>query len=123
MLMGSPSMWSTTSTMCSNTRGPAISPPLVTWPLSIMAVSPALVHSISLRVHPLICARLPASELTLSSHTVCIESTTASAGRCWSRASSTSSSPVAGRRYRSSPDIPRRSARIFTWTADSSPET
>ena len=29
-LIGSPSMWSTASTMCSSIRGPAMSPPLVT---------------------------------------------------------------------------------------------
>ena len=43
----SPSKWSTTSTRCSSTRGPAIEPSLVTWPTSTVVMLRVLATRIS----------------------------------------------------------------------------
>ena len=47
----SPSKYSTASTMCSSTRGPASAPSLVTWPTSTRAKLPALASRISSNEH------------------------------------------------------------------------
>ena len=86
-LIGSPSMYRTTSTMCSSTRGPAMSPPLVTCPVMTTGTPAPLAHSSRERVHSLICVALPGLEDDPSSDSVCMESTTTSGGlRCSSSA-------------------------------------
>ena len=60
----SPSKYSTVSTMCSSTRGPASEPSLVTWPTSTMAVPVALAVRVSCAAHSRTCATEPGAELS-----------------------------------------------------------
>ncbi|CPP36880.1 Uncharacterised protein [Bordetella pertussis] len=47
----SPSKYSTVSTMCSSTRGPASAPSLVTWPIITMAMPVCLASRVSCAAH------------------------------------------------------------------------
>ena len=76
----SPSKYSTVSTMCSSTRGPASAPSLVTWPTSTMQVPPALAARVRCAAHSRTCATEPGAEVSWSEYTVWIESITATAG-------------------------------------------
>ena len=77
----SPSRYSTTSTMCSRVRGPAMAPSLVTWPTSTMG-TPVSLATVSRRATAsrtwLGLPGAPAASVAL---TVWTESTTASGGR------------------------------------------
>ncbi len=62
LLCVSPSKYSTVSTMCSSTRGPASAPSLVTWPTSTMAVPLALAARVRCAAHSRTCATEPGAE-------------------------------------------------------------
>ena len=76
----SPSKYSTVSTMCSSTRGPASAPSLVTWPTSTMREPLALATRVRCAAHSRTCATEPGAEVSWSEYTVWIESITATAG-------------------------------------------
>jgi hypothetical protein len=80
----SPSKCSTTSTMCSSTRGPAMLPSLVTCPTSISAKPCVFAARISSNAAARTCVTLPGAESTPSVHIVWIESITtkAASGNC-----------------------------------------
>ena len=62
----SPSKYSTVSTMCSSTRGPASAPSLVTCPTSTMAVPLLLAVRVSCAAHSRTCDTLPGAEVSAS---------------------------------------------------------
>ena len=62
----SPSKYSTVSTMCSSTRGPASAPSLVTWPTSTTAVPLALAKRVRCAAHSRTCATEPGAEVSWS---------------------------------------------------------
>mmetsp|Transcript_6031 Transcript_6031/g.24077 ORF Transcript_6031/g.24077 Transcript_6031/m.24077 type:complete len:313 (-) Transcript_6031:3500-4438(-) len=66
LLCVSPSKYSTVSTMCSSTRGPASAPSLVTWPTSTIAQPLALAVRVSWAAHSRTCATEPGAELSCS---------------------------------------------------------
>ena len=76
----SPSKYSTVSTMCSSTRGPAIAPSLVTWPTRMMVMPLLLARRVSCAAHSRTCATEPGAEVSCSEYTVWMESITATSG-------------------------------------------
>ena len=64
------SKYSTVSTMCSSTRGPAICPSLVTWPTSSTAVPPAFAKRTSSAVHSRSCETAPGAASMRSEYMV-----------------------------------------------------
>ena len=76
----SPSKWSTTSTRCSSTRGPAIEPSLVTWPTSTVVMLRVLATRISAAATSLTWVTPPGTPSTSPAPMVWIESTTSSVG-------------------------------------------
>ncbi len=64
LLWVSPSKYSTVSTMCSSTRGPASAPSLVTWPTSTIAVPLALAARVRWAAHSRTCATEPGAEVS-----------------------------------------------------------
>ena len=62
----SPSKYSTVSTMCSSTRGPAMAPSLVTWPTRMIAVPVCLAWRVSCAAHSRTCATEPGAEVSAS---------------------------------------------------------
>ena len=66
LLCVSPSKYSTVSTMCSSTRGPASAPSFVTWPTSTMAVPLLLAMRVSCAAHSRTCATEPGAEVSWS---------------------------------------------------------
>ena len=93
----SPSKYSTVSTRCSSSRGPAIAPSLVTWPTTNVAQPVRFANSISTCVQSRICETLPANDSTSGSHIVWIESTTSISGTSRSSASSIARKFVSGK--------------------------
>ena len=75
----SPSKYSTASTMCSSTRGPAMAPSLVTWPTSTSAKFAGLGQPDQLEAAARTCVTVPGALSIASSHMVWIESITTSA--------------------------------------------
>jgi hypothetical protein len=80
LLCVSPSKYSTVSTMCSSTRGPASAPSLVTWPTSTTATPLALAVRVRCAAHSRTCATEPGAEVSWSEYTVWIESITHTVG-------------------------------------------
>jgi hypothetical protein len=80
LLCVSPSKYSTVSTMCSSTRGPASAPSLVTWPTSTTVQPLALATRVRCAAHSRTCATEPGAEVSWSEYTVWIESITQNAG-------------------------------------------
>ena len=119
----SPSKWSTTSTRCSSTRGPAIDPSLVTWPTIIVVMLRVLATRISAAATSLTWVTPPGTPSMPEAPIVWIESTTSSVGRTSSMWVSTAPRSVSAARNSSSCTPPVRSARSRTWAADSSPVT
>ena len=76
----SPSKYSTVSTMCSSTRGPASAPSLVTWPTSTMLTPSSLAARVRWAAHSRTCATDPGAEVSWSEYTVWMESITATSG-------------------------------------------
>ena len=76
----SPSKWSTTSTRCSSTRGPAIAPSLVTWPTSTVVMLRVLATRISAAATSLTWVTPPGTPSMPEAPMVWIESTTSSVG-------------------------------------------
>ena len=66
--------------MCSSTRGPAIAPSFVTWPMRNSAVPPRLAKRVSCAAHSRTCATEPGADCSVSDHSVWIESITAMLG-------------------------------------------
>ena len=76
----SPSKYSTVSTMCSSTRGPASEPSLVTWPTRKMAVPLCLAKRTSRAALSRTWATPPGADCSCSVKMVWIESTTMTLG-------------------------------------------
>ena len=76
----SPSKWSTTSTTCSRTRGPAIEPSLVTWPTRTVVMLRVLATRISAAATSLTWVTPPGTPSTSAAPMVWIESTTSRLG-------------------------------------------
>src|SRR5579875_1843447 len=120
----SPSNWSTQSTRCSSTRGPASAPSLVTWPTSSTAILRRLARFITSPATSRTWATEPAAEDRSTEWSVCTESITQTSGRSCSSVASTvdrSVSAITGTASASPP--PSRWARSLIWAADSSAET
>ena len=66
LLCVSPSKYSTVSTMCSSTRGPASAPSLVTWPTKTMATPLVLARRVSCAAHSRTCDTEPGAEVSWS---------------------------------------------------------
>ncbi len=66
--------------MCSTTRGPAIWPSLVTWPMRITAEPLRLAKRTSSWAQARTCPTVPGADSSVSDHSVWIESMTTSAG-------------------------------------------
>ncbi|MCY1539503.1 hypothetical protein D9M68_750930 [compost metagenome] len=62
----SPSKYSTVSTICSSTRGPARLPSLVTWPTRMMVMPLLLAMRVSCAAHSRTCATEPGAEVSAS---------------------------------------------------------
>ena len=119
----SPSKWSTTSTTCSRTRGPAMEPSLVTWPTRTRVMLRVLATRISAAATSLTWLTPPGTPSVPGAAMVWIESTTSSSGRTCSTWVSTAPRSVSAASISSSWTPPVRSARSRTWEADSSPVT
>ena len=119
----SPSNASTTSTRCSSSRGPAMFPSLVTWPMMITAMPRCLATRIKAAVTSRIWVTPPGEPSASAVPMVCTESTTSSEGRTSSTWPSTVPRSVSAARYSSSASASVRPARSRTWAADSSPVT
>ena len=99
--------------------GPARSPSLVTWPTRTTGTPVDLASRVSRSTHALTWARLPTPG-DPSSQTVCMESTTARAGRWCSMAASMAATSLPARARRFSGTGPMRAARPLTSVNDSS---
>ena len=77
----SPSKWSTTSTRCSSTRGPAIEPSFVTWPTITVVMLRVLATRIRAAATSLTWVTPPGTPSMPEAPIVWIESTTSSVGR------------------------------------------
>ena len=94
----SPSKCSTTSTTCSSTRGPAIEPSLVTWPISTVVMLRVLATRISAAATSLTWVTPPGAPSVSAAPMVCTESTTISSGRTCSMWLSTAPRSVSAAR-------------------------
>ena len=118
----SPSMYSTTSTMCSSTRGPAMSPLLVTCPMMNTGMPAVFAACSSAVAHSRTCDVDPGEPVASSRNTVWIESTTSAAGRSRTTAAKIASSRVAEYTITPSAWTPKRSAREASCSTLSSPD-
>ncbi len=109
--------------MCSRTRGPAIDPSFVTCPTRKTGVSVVFAYAIKRAVTSRICVTVPGALWSSGRYCVWIESIARAPGASASAAWSTRSASVSARMWTLRAEAPRRSARSFTWRADSSPET
>ena len=110
----SPSKYSTVSTMCSRTLGPARAPSLVTWPTRNTGTPVSLAKRVNLADEPRIWVTLPGDEGASSVNMVWIESTMRKAAlRPW--ASAKMLSTEFSQRSSTSPPRPNRSARSRIW--------
>ena len=119
----SPSKYSTVSTMCSSTRGPASAPSLVTWPTSTVAQPEVLATRVSCAAHSRTWATEPGAELSWSEYSVWIESTTQKAGDSASSVARIFSSWISASTRTRAPVSPSRRARSATCAPLSSPVT
>ena len=119
----SPSKYSTVSTMCSSTRGPAIAPSLVTWPTRIITVPVCLAWRVNCAAHSRTCATEPGADVNASEYTVWIESITATSGLSSASCAKMASRRISGNTGMLASGKSSRRARIATWRADSSPLT
>ena len=119
----SPSKYSTVSTMCSSTRGPASAPSLVTWPIITTAMPCCLARRVSCAAQSRTCETEPGADCSSSLITVWIESTTTTAGLTVPMAAMMRSSEISASIGRREPSIPSRLPRNATWASDSSPLT
>ena len=119
----SPSMYSTVSTICSKTLGPAIFPSLVTCPIIIVVIFLDLQIFIILAVISLTWLTLPGADDISSEYIVCIESIITNLGSNSFIFSSIISISVSPKNKISSLWIFNLSALNFICSADSSPET
>jgi len=123
LLCVSPSKYSTVSTMCSSTRGPASAPSLVTWPTSTVAMPRLLATRVSWAAHSRTCATEPGALLSCSLHSVWIESTTQNCGASASTVARIFSSWISAATRTRVPASPSRRARSATCAGLSSPVT
>ena len=119
----SPSKYSTQSTMCSSTLGPAMEPSLFTWPMTNTVTPCPFASCISAMVQSFTCPTPPAGESSSSLYSVWIESTMRMSGCSSATHSSTSPSRVSDNTNRFSLSTCSRSARSFSCRVDSSPDT
>jgi hypothetical protein len=119
----SPSKYSTVSTMCSSTRGPASAPSFVTWPTSTTAVPLVLAKRVRCAAHSRTCATEPGAEVSWSEYTVWIESITAMAGRVASSVAMIFSSWISASTCTCEWSSPSRRERSATCAPLSSPVT
>ena len=119
----SPSKYSTVSTMCSSTRGPASVPSLVTWPTSTIAVPLALAMRVSCAAHSRTWATEPGAEVSCSEYSVWIESMTQKSGASASSAATIFSRWISASTRTRLPSRPSRRARSATCAPLSSPVT
>ncbi len=119
----SPSKLTTVSTTCSNTRGPARVPSLVTCPTSTIAADRARAWWTSHWAESRTWATLPGAEPMDGSLTVWTESTTHATGPIRSSCPAIWPSSEAAVTHRSSWTARSRSARWRTWASDSSADT
>ena len=122
-LCRSPSNDSTTSTRCSNSRGPATVPSLVTWPTSSTGNRRCFATRTRALVTSRTCATPPATPSAPLTVTACTESRTSSSGSSCSMCVSTAPRSVSAARNSWSCRAPVRPARSRTWAADSSADT
>ena len=119
----SPSKYSTVSTMCSSTRGPASAPSLVTWPTSTIQVPLALAARVRCAAHSRTCATEPGAELSWSEYTVWIESITATSGLWACKVARIFSSWISASTRTCERSSPKRRERSATCAPLSSPVT
>ena len=119
----SPSKFSTTSTRCSNTLGPATLPSFVTCPTSRIGMPVFLASAVSAAVTARDCATPPATPSTPGACMVCTESTMSSEGFSCSTCPNTTSRSDSAARNSVSFSAPVRCARIRTCPTDSSAVT
>src|SRR6266853_116665 len=109
--------------MCSSVRGPAMPPPLVTWPTSTTAGPASLAKRISRAAHSRTCPTLPGAPSSSCVYVVWIESTKttrALSAAAWCMIASSRVSPSTCTAPASSAS---RSARMRICSGDSSPDT
>ena len=121
LLCVSPSKYSTVSTMCSSTRGPASVPSLVTWPTSTRLVPADLAWRVSCAAHSRTCATEPGAEVSCSEYSVWIESMTQKSGASACSANRIFSSWISASTRTFLPSRPSRRARSATCAPLSSP--
>ena len=119
----SPSKYSTQSTMCSSTLGPAMLPSLLTCPITNTVTPCPFATCISAMVQSFTCPTPPAGESSSSLYSVWMESTISTSGCSSCTHSSTSPSRVSDSTNRFSLSTCSRSARSFSCRVDSSPDT
>ncbi|MNT08702.1 hypothetical protein D3C72_1434520 [compost metagenome] len=119
----SPSKYSTVSTMCSSTRGPASAPSFVTWPTRMMVTPVCLAARVSCAAHSRTCATEPGAELSASEYTVWIESITTTSGFKSCKVDRIFSSWISACNLSSLASMTRRLARRAICAPDSSPLT
>jgi hypothetical protein len=100
-----------------------MAPSLVTWPMRKTGVSVVLAKAMSRAVASRICVTVPGALVSSGRYCVWMESMTTAAGLSASAAWSTRVASVSASTWRFGASAPSRSARSFTWRADSSPET
>ena len=109
--------------MCSSVFGPATAPPLVTWPTRNTATPASFAKRWSRAAHSRTWPTLPGAPSRSGEYTVWMESTKSADGRLSAARASTVSSSVSPRNVTSPAGSARRSARMRTCAADSSPDT
>jgi hypothetical protein len=109
--------------MCSSVFGPAIPPPFVTCPTTNTVVPLSLAKRMSRAAHSRTWPTFPGAPSRSAVKIVWIESTIITCGDCDDAVARIVSSRVSPSSATSPASSPSRSARSFTWSADSSPET
>ncbi len=95
----------------------------MTWPTRKTGVSEVFAYPMRRAATSRICVTVPGAEASSGRYWVWIESTASTSGASDSAASSTRVASVSASTCRFGAVTPSRSARSFTWRADSSPET
>ena len=119
----SPSKYSTVSTICSSTRGPASAPSLVTWPTRKIAVPLCLAKRTSNAALSRTWATPPGADCSCSVKMVWIESITITLGFSTRAVAMMLSMQVSVITLSLSSGKPKRRARMATCCWDSSPVT
>ena len=107
--------------MCSTTRGPAIAPSFVTWPITKTEISFCLANCTMRPTHSRNWATEPGADGNSAAVIVWIESTTSTFVSVRFASASTLPNDVSASTCKLSPDKPSRRARWLTWRRDSSP--